>query len=35
MLTRGQLCDFFRFSVKYVEELYAQQPPRNAPGVWK
>lgn len=30
-----QLCDFFRFSVKYVEELYAQQPPRNSAGTWK
>ena len=31
----AELIDFFRFSVKYVEELYAQQPPRNSPGVWK
>ncbi len=31
----GQLCDFFRFSVQYVEDLYAQQPPRNSAAVWK
>ena len=31
----GQLSDFFRFGVKYVEELYAQQPVKNAPGAWK
>ena len=30
-----QLSDFFRFGVKYVEELYAQQPVKNAPGAWK
>ncbi|OCF45052.1 1-pyrroline-5-carboxylate dehydrogenase [Kwoniella heveanensis CBS 569] len=30
----AELCDFFRFSVKYVEELYANQPPRNSQGVW-
>ncbi|ORY29536.1 Aldehyde/histidinol dehydrogenase [Naematelia encephala] len=30
----AELGDFFRFSVKYVEELYQQQPPRNSPGVW-
>jgi len=23
-----------RFGVKYVEELYAQQPPKNAAGAW-
>lgn len=31
----AELCDFFRFGVKYAEELYAQQPVHNAPGVWK
>ncbi|KAF5364065.1 hypothetical protein D9756_000167 [Leucocoprinus leucothites] len=30
----AELTDFFRFGVKYVEELYAQQPPMNAPGSW-
>lgn len=31
----AELCDFFRFGVKYAEELYAQQPVHHAPGVWK
>ncbi|KIY51673.1 delta-1-pyrroline-5-carboxylate dehydrogenase [Fistulina hepatica ATCC 64428] len=30
----AELCDFFRFGVKYVEELYSQQPPRNSAGAW-
>ncbi|KAF9238798.1 Aldehyde/histidinol dehydrogenase [Melanogaster broomeanus] len=30
----AELSDFFRFGVKYVEELYAQQPPKNAQGSW-
>ncbi|KAG2155085.1 Aldehyde/histidinol dehydrogenase [Suillus bovinus] len=30
----AELTDFFRFGVKYVEELYAQQPPKNAAGSW-
>ncbi|KAG8863803.1 1-pyrroline-5-carboxylate dehydrogenase [Tulasnella sp. 330] len=30
----AELADFLRFGVKYVEELYAQQPPKNSPGVW-
>ncbi|KAJ8663422.1 1-pyrroline-5-carboxylate dehydrogenase [Lichtheimia ornata] len=30
----AELCDFFRFNCKYAEELYQQQPPKNAPGVW-
>lgn len=30
----AELCDFFRFNVQYAEELYAQQPVHNAPGVW-
>ena len=29
-----QLSDFFRFGVKYVEELYSQQPPQNAQYSW-
>ncbi|KAL7419796.1 1-pyrroline-5-carboxylate dehydrogenase [Cryptotrichosporon argae] len=30
----AELADFLRFGVKYVEELYAVQPPRNSAGVW-
>lgn len=30
-----ELIDFLRFNVAYAEELYAQQPPKNSPGVWK
>jgi hypothetical protein len=30
----AELCDFFRFGAKYAEEMYHQQPPKNAPGVW-
>ncbi|OJJ86127.1 delta-1-pyrroline-5-carboxylate dehydrogenase prnC [Aspergillus glaucus CBS 516.65] len=30
----AELCDFLRFGVKYAEELYAQQPVHNSPGVW-
>jgi len=30
-----QLSDFFRFGVKFVEDLYSQQPPKNSPGAWK
>lgn len=30
----AELCDFFRFGVKYAEELYAQQPVHHSPGVW-
>ncbi|KAI9802041.1 MAG: hypothetical protein M1825_003097 [Sarcosagium campestre] len=30
----AELCDFLRFNVKYAEELYAQQPVHNSPGVW-
>ncbi|ODQ63701.1 delta-1-pyrroline-5-carboxylate dehydrogenase 1 [Nadsonia fulvescens var. elongata DSM 6958] len=29
-----ELIDFFRFNVKYAEELYAQQPVASSPGVW-
>ncbi|KAE8144836.1 Aldehyde/histidinol dehydrogenase [Aspergillus avenaceus] len=30
----AELCDFFRFGVKYAEDMYAQQPVHNSPGVW-
>ncbi|THH05706.1 hypothetical protein EW145_g4598 [Phellinidium pouzarii] len=30
----AELSDFFRFGVKFVEELYQQQPPRNSKGAW-
>lgn len=30
----AELCDFFRFGVKYAEDLYAQQPAHHSPGVW-
>ncbi|KAI9811919.1 MAG: 1-pyrroline-5-carboxylate dehydrogenase [Thelocarpon impressellum] len=30
----AELCDFLRFNVKYAEEVYAQQPVHNSPGVW-
>lgn len=30
----AELCDFFRFNVKYAEELLAQQPEHHSPGVW-
>lgn len=30
----AELADFFRFNVSYAEELYAQQPVHNSPGVW-
>ncbi|KAI7645383.1 Delta-1-pyrroline-5-carboxylate dehydrogenase, partial [Hortaea werneckii] len=30
----AELCDFFRFNVKYAQELYGQQPVHNSPGVW-
>ncbi|OAX43272.1 delta-1-pyrroline-5-carboxylate dehydrogenase 1 [Rhizopogon vinicolor AM-OR11-026] len=30
----AELSDFLRFGVKFVEELYAQQPPKNAAGSW-
>ena len=29
-----ELADFFRFNVKYANELYAQQPLESSPGVW-
>ncbi|KAI4229711.1 MAG: hypothetical protein L6R36_000627 [Xanthoria steineri] len=30
----AETCDFFRFNVQYAQELYAQQPVHNSPGVW-
>lgn len=30
----AELCDFFRFNVKFAEELYQQQPPLNSSAVW-
>ncbi|KNZ59921.1 1-pyrroline-5-carboxylate dehydrogenase [Puccinia sorghi] len=30
----AEMCDFFRFGVKYAEDMYAQQPPKNSAGVW-
>ncbi|SGZ49999.1 CIC11C00000000419, partial [Sungouiella intermedia] len=30
----AELADFFRYNVKYAEELYQEQPLESAPGVW-
>lgn len=30
----AELADFWRFNVMYAQEIYEQQPPRNAPYVW-
>ena len=30
----AELVDFFRFNVKYAQQLYATQPEHNATGVW-
>ena len=30
----AEICDFLRFGVKYVDDMYQIQPPRNSPGVW-
>ncbi|KAG5352249.1 hypothetical protein C0989_003080 [Termitomyces sp. Mn162] len=30
----AEFSDFLRFGVKFVDELYSQQPSKNAPGVW-
>ncbi|KAF4619195.1 hypothetical protein D9613_004850 [Agrocybe pediades] len=30
----AELSDFFRFGVKFVEELYSQQPTKNSAGAW-
>jgi len=29
-----ELIDFLRFNVKYAEEIYSMQPPKNSKGVW-
>jgi len=29
-----ELIDFLRFNVKYAEEIYQMQPPKNSKGVW-
>ncbi|MCB9263207.1 MAG: L-glutamate gamma-semialdehyde dehydrogenase [Flavobacteriales bacterium] len=29
-----ELIDFLRFNVKYMTEIYAEQPPENSPTVW-
>eukprot|EP01114_Cavostelium_apophysatum_P021305 TRINITY_DN739_c0_g1_i1.p1 TRINITY_DN739_c0_g1~~TRINITY_DN739_c0_g1_i1.p1 ORF type:complete len:552 (-),score=153.58 TRINITY_DN739_c0_g1_i1:52-1707(-) len=29
-----EVIDFWRFNVKYVEEIYSMQPPENTRGVW-
>ncbi|KAH8925688.1 delta-1-pyrroline-5-carboxylate dehydrogenase [Atractiella rhizophila] len=30
----AELTDFLRFGVKYAEEMYIGQPPKNSPGIW-
>ena len=30
----AEICDFLRFGVKYIYDMYQIQPPRNAPAVW-
>lgn len=30
----AETCDFLRFGVLYAQEMYAQQPVHNAPGIW-
>jgi 1-pyrroline-5-carboxylate dehydrogenase len=30
----AELVDFLRFNVHYAEQLYAQQPVHNSPGIW-
>jgi len=30
----AELCDFFRFNVEYMSQIYAQQPPISPDGVW-
>jgi len=30
----AETVDFFRFNVKFAEEIYKQQPPVNSKGVW-
>lgn len=30
----AEACDFLRFGVLYMQQLYSIQPPKNSPGVW-
>ena len=30
----GELADFWRFNVKFAQDIYQRQPPKNSPGVW-
>eukprot|EP01116_Phalansterium_solitarium_P015724 TRINITY_DN34_c0_g1_i1.p1 TRINITY_DN34_c0_g1~~TRINITY_DN34_c0_g1_i1.p1 ORF type:complete len:586 (-),score=221.26 TRINITY_DN34_c0_g1_i1:1808-3526(-) len=30
----AEVIDFLRFNVKFAEEIYAQQPPKNGTGMW-
>lgn len=30
----AELCDFFRFNVQYMSEIYAEQPPISPHGIW-
>lgn len=30
----AETIDFLRFNVRYAEDIYKEQPPRNAPGSW-
>lgn len=30
----AEICDFLRFGVKYIDDMYQIQPLRNAPAVW-
>lgn len=30
----AEACDFLRFGIKYAEQLYSIQPPKNSPNVW-
>lgn len=30
----AEACDFLRFGVQYMQQLYSMQPPKNSPGVW-
>ncbi|MEO0606556.1 MAG: aldehyde dehydrogenase family protein, partial [Myxococcota bacterium] len=29
-----ELIDFWRFNASYLEHVYGEQPPENAPGIW-
>ena len=31
----AELADFLRFNCSYAQEMYASQPVKNSPGVWK